>query len=74
MKGQVSVMNTRVGLSFRPKACMRCGGDAYLNRGEDNEWVCLQCGRTITVAQPSATGEVDSREVLAQETAAKVAA
>jgi PHP family Zn ribbon phosphoesterase len=40
-------MSTRVGLSFRPKACMRCGGDAYLNRGEDNDWVCLQCGRVV---------------------------
>jgi hypothetical protein len=43
-------MNTRSGLSFRPKACLRCGGDAYLNRSEDAEWVCLQCGRTVPEA------------------------
>jgi len=40
-------MNTRTGLSFRPKACLRCGGDAYLSRGDDTEWVCLQCGRVV---------------------------
>jgi hypothetical protein len=40
-------MNTRVGLSFRPKACLRCGGDAYLSRGDDLDWVCLQCGRVV---------------------------
>jgi hypothetical protein len=33
--------------SFRSKACPRCGGDAYLNRDEGLEWVCLQCGRTV---------------------------
>lgn len=40
-------MATRTGLSFRPKACLRCGGDAYLSRGGDTEWVCLQCGRVV---------------------------
>jgi hypothetical protein len=38
---------TRAGNAFRPKACLRCGGDAYLNRDEGLEWVCLQCGRTV---------------------------
>jgi hypothetical protein len=37
---------TRTG-NFRPKACLRCGGDAYLSRDEGLEWVCLQCGRTV---------------------------
>ena len=44
-------MNTRVGLSFRPKACLRCGGDAYLSRGDDIDWVCLQCGRVVPDVQ-----------------------
>ena len=37
--------------AFRPKACLRCGGDAYFNR-DDLDWICLQCGRVI--AQPGA--------------------
>jgi transcription initiation factor TFIIIB Brf1 subunit/transcription initiation factor TFIIB len=48
-------MNTGVGLSFRPKACRRCGGDAYLSRGEDVEWVCLQCGRVVPDLQALAS-------------------
>lgn len=43
---------TRIGPSFRPKACLRCGGDAYLNREDDPEWVCLQCGRVVPTAAP----------------------
>jgi len=35
------------GLSFRPRACPRCGGDAYLDRLEEPEWRCLQCGRIV---------------------------
>ena len=38
------------GLVFRPRACTRCGGDAFLDRGDDNDWRCLQCGRTVAVA------------------------
>ena len=38
---------TRSGLSFRPHGCPRCGGDAYLDRLDDPEWRCLQCGRTV---------------------------
>jgi ribosomal protein L37AE/L43A len=50
-------MSTRVGLSFRPKACMRCGGDAYFSRGEDIEWRCLQCGRLVADATAMVTVE-----------------
>ncbi len=41
----------RPGLSFRPRACQRCGGDAYFERGYDPEWRCLQCGRTVSDQQ-----------------------
>jgi tRNA(Ile2) C34 agmatinyltransferase TiaS len=34
--------------SFRPYACQRCGGTAYLEANEyGEEWRCLQCGRTV---------------------------
>jgi hypothetical protein len=39
-------MNTRETRSFRPKACLRCGGDGYFNR-DDQDWICLQCGRVV---------------------------
>lgn len=28
-------------------ACNRCGGAAYLEDPQDNEWRCLQCARTV---------------------------
>jgi tRNA(Ile2) C34 agmatinyltransferase TiaS len=28
-------------------ACPRCGGSAYLESAEDDEWRCLQCARVI---------------------------
>jgi len=37
----------RPGLSFKPRACPRCGGDAYLDRSDEPEWRCLQCGRIV---------------------------
>ena len=37
----------RPGPSFRPRACTRCGGDAYLDRSDEPEWRCLQCGRIV---------------------------
>ena len=38
----------RPGLSFRRRACPRCGGDAYVEpAGDDPDWRCLQCGRTV---------------------------
>lgn len=43
-------MNTRDARSFRMRACQRCGGDAFRDRSEENEWRCLQCGRLVAVA------------------------
>jgi DNA-directed RNA polymerase subunit RPC12/RpoP len=46
-------MATQTMRSFRLKACVRCGGDAYLDLRDDPEWRCLQCGRLIlTEAMP----------------------
>jgi tRNA(Ile2) C34 agmatinyltransferase TiaS len=42
----------RNGHSFRMRACQRCGGDAYLDKGDDNEWRCLQCGRSLSAVRP----------------------
>ena len=42
----------RPGLSFNPRACGRCGGDAYLDRSDEPEWRCLQCGRVVNDAKP----------------------
>jgi hypothetical protein len=54
---------------------MRCGGDAYLNRSEDIEWVCLQCGRSVPDAQSLISAEVTVEPLIAVEPApAKVAA
>jgi tRNA(Ile2) C34 agmatinyltransferase TiaS len=36
--------------SMRLNACPRCGGSAYLESQEENEWRCLQCGRTVPPA------------------------
>ncbi len=44
--------------SFRFRACVRCGGDAYLDLIDEPEWRCLQCGRTIP--PKAATGSADS--------------
>ncbi len=33
--------------TFRLNACARCGGSAYLDRSDEPEWRCLQCGRTV---------------------------
>ena len=41
-------MNKRPGLTFRRRACPRCGGDAYLEAAADDpDWRCLQCGRVV---------------------------
>jgi tRNA(Ile2) C34 agmatinyltransferase TiaS len=41
-------MVKRPGLTFKARACPRCGGDAYLEpAGDDPEWRCLQCGRAV---------------------------
>jgi hypothetical protein len=33
--------------NFRPHACQRCGGDAFLDSSDEPEWRCLQCGRVV---------------------------
>lgn len=33
--------------TIRPHACPRCGGAAFLDRTDEPEWRCLQCGRTV---------------------------
>jgi len=41
------VMNTRQrARGFKHGACLKCGGDAYLDLG-DSEWRCLQCGKLL---------------------------
>ncbi len=42
-------MKQRSTRSFRPHACQRCGGTAYLERTDyGEEWYCLQCGRSVS--------------------------
>jgi PHP family Zn ribbon phosphoesterase len=42
-------MKKRDRQAFRMRACQRCGGDAYLEKSDEPEWRCLQCGRTVPV-------------------------
>ena len=37
----------RAGVNLRLHACPRCGGSAYLENLDEEEWRCLQCGRTV---------------------------
>ena len=37
--------------SMRLNACPRCGGSAYLESDEENEWRCLQCARPVPPPQ-----------------------
>jgi hypothetical protein len=37
----------RRSLNLRMNACLRCGGAAYLEDLDGEEWRCLQCGRTV---------------------------
>jgi hypothetical protein len=54
----------RSGHNFRPRACGRCGGDAYLDRLDEPEWRCLQCGRVVSNVKPLlAIAEVPEPEV-----------
>ena len=46
-------MTTQTARSFRLQACVRCGGDAYLDLSDDPEWRCLQCGRLVPEATPA---------------------
>jgi tRNA(Ile2) C34 agmatinyltransferase TiaS len=49
LREEVSKMmvKTRKRTSLRLSACPRCGGSAYLESAEENEWRCLQCGRPV---------------------------
>lgn len=34
-------------MNIRLKACAHCGGDVFIERDMDGQWlVCLQCGRS----------------------------
>lgn len=37
--------------TLRMNACPRCGGAAYLDNPDENEWRCLQCGREVPAPQ-----------------------
>ena len=41
-------------LRLRPRGCSHCGGDAYLDPRNDDDWMCLQCSRIVP---PAATGK-----------------
>lgn len=40
-------MKKRNGLKMILNACPRCGGSAYLEDPDENEWRCLQCARLV---------------------------
>ena len=40
-------MPRRSPIRVRPRACPRCGGDAWFDTREDREWRCLQCARPV---------------------------
>lgn len=37
----------RRNLNLRMNACPRCGGAAYFEDIDGDEWRCLQCGRSV---------------------------
>ena len=39
-------MKTR-GRALKMRACLRCGGAAYLDNPDEGEWRCLQCARVV---------------------------
>ena len=41
----------RLGQTLRMHACSRCGGAAYLENLDEDEWRCLQCGRSVAPPQ-----------------------
>ncbi len=45
-------------MTLRMHACHRCGGAAYLESAEDNEWRCLQCARSV----PPPAAEQETRK------------
>ena len=40
-------MTKRIARALRISACPRCGGTAYLEGPDENEWRCLQCARSV---------------------------
>jgi ribosomal protein S27AE len=40
-------MKKRTGLKLLVNACPRCGGSAYLEDPDLDEWRCLQCARSV---------------------------
>ena len=40
-------MPSRPRPTMRPRACPRCGGDAWFDALDDREWRCLQCARPV---------------------------
>jgi len=44
--------STRNPRSFKPRACTKCGGDAFYDAGEASEWRCLQCGKSLLPYSP----------------------
>ena len=54
--------NPKKRTSMRLNACPRCGGSAYLEGADEDEWRCLQCA---TVPAPrSAVGSITDRAVV----------
>jgi hypothetical protein len=45
-----STVSKKAARGFRPQGCLRCGGSAYLDRTDEPEWRCLQCGRPVPQA------------------------
>jgi len=50
------------GQTLRMHACQRCGGAAFLESIDEDEWRCLQCGRTVP--PPQATLDLAKKEVV----------
>jgi hypothetical protein len=44
------ITTKRTPRAFMPRACLKCGGDAFFDDGEAAEWRCLQCGRSTSPA------------------------
>ena len=40
-------MMKKLAKQIRMNACPRCGGAAYLEDMDENEWRCLQCARSV---------------------------
>ena len=61
------MLGTKKARQFRFRACTRCHGDAYLDQSEyEDEWRCLQCGRTVLpIAQPAYALINDEQERMA---------